>query len=83
MKKLVFISICFLMLSACGSKTAEYYEQHPEEMKNKISECSRLSEAEKMADRECSAAINADSKRFFKSTVPRPGEPRGRGTKQY
>jgi hypothetical protein len=83
MKKLIFISICFVLLSACGSKTAEYYEQHPEEMKTKMLACSKMSEAEKMTDRECTAVINADSKRFFKSTIPRPGEPKGRATKQF
>lgn len=83
MQKLIFISICFVMLSACGSKTADYYEQHAEEMKIKLEECSKKSEAEKSTDRECIAAINAHSNRFFKSSIPKPGEPKGRSTKQF
>ena len=53
MRKLAIILIASMMLCACGSKTTEYYEQHPDEMKAKIEQCKRLSSAEAMADREC------------------------------
>jgi len=85
MKRLIFVSMVFVMLSACGSRTAEYYEQHPEEMTKKWAECSKMSSAEVMADRECAAVSRADSKRFFGDHVDRPlqGKPEGRPTKQF
>ena len=85
MKRIFFVLVAVLMLLACGSKEkdAEYYTNHPEEMKQKMEECNKLSAAEDMADMECAAAMQADSHRFFKSTVERTGEGKGRGTKQY
>lgn len=78
MRKLVIILIASMMLCACGSKTTEYYEQHPDEMKAKIEQCKRLSSAEAMADRECKAATDAYSKKFFKDHVEKPGSGRGK-----
>jgi len=88
MKKYFVILVAVVMLSACGSKDkdAAYYTNHPDEMKQKLEECSRMSTAEKMADRECTAAINASSDKFFKSTIdrnPLEGPGKGRPTKQY
>jgi len=86
MDRLFLLSVVtILMLCACGSKDAEYYTSHPEEAKAKWEVCSRMSEAERMADRECTAVINADSKRFFKGGMKRPlqGSGNGPGAKQY
>ena len=85
MKKIFFVFVAVLMLSACGSKEkdAAYYTNHPEEMKQKWEECSKMSTAEKMADRECSAVSQADSKRFFGDKIEKPGEGKGRGTKHF
>jgi len=85
-KKLFLLSIAAtLMLYACGSRDAEYYTNHPAEAKAKAEACSRMSEAEKLADKECTAVINADSKRFFKGGMKRPlqGSGNGPGAKQY
>ncbi|NLW36872.1 MAG: hypothetical protein GXY80_15550 [Syntrophorhabdus aromaticivorans] len=82
MKRLFLLSIAAtLMLYACGSRDAEYYTNHPAEAEA----CSRMSEAEKLADKECTAVINADSKRFFKGGIKRPlqGSGNGPGAKQY
>jgi uncharacterized protein YcfL len=78
MRKLAVILIASMMLCACGSKTAEYYEQHPDEMKAKMEQCKRLSSLETMADRECKAATDAYSKRFFKDHVEKLGSGRGK-----
>jgi len=87
MKKLFFILIAGLMLSACGSKEkdAEYYTNHPEEMKQKLEECIKMSTAEKMADRECTAVSQAHSKKFYGDKMERPlqGPGKGRPTKQF
>jgi len=83
MKTIYLILIAGALLSGCGSKDVEYYKNHPEEMKKKWEECKNMSDAEKMADRECSAVSQAESDRFFKSTIPRPGAGKGRGTKQF
>jgi len=88
MKKIFFVFVAVVMLSACGSKEkdAAYYTNHPEEMKQKLEECSKMSTAEKMADRECTGAINAASDKFFKSTMdrnPLEGPGKGRGTKHF
>ncbi|MDR2017917.1 MAG: EexN family lipoprotein [Syntrophobacterales bacterium] len=86
MKKLLLIVAVAMLLPACGSKTAEYYEKHPEEMRAKIEACGRMSQAEKMADRECAAVNNVISKRFFKSTIkenPLQGPGNGPGIKQF
>ncbi len=83
MKKFLLLIAAVSLLSACGSKTPEYYKEHPAEMKAKAEACSRMSEAEKMADRECAAISKADSDRFFGDHMEKPGAPRGRGTKQY
>ena len=88
MKKLFFILVAVVMLSACGSKEkdAAYYTNHPEEMKQKMEECKKMSTAEKMADRECSAVSQANSDKFFKSTIdrnPLEGPGKGRGTKHF
>jgi len=64
-------------------KDAEYYRNHPAEMKQKWEECSKMSTAEQMADRECSAVSQADSKRFFGDKIEKPGEGKGRGTKHF
>jgi len=78
MRKFVIVFITSMMLCACGSKTTEYYEQHPDEMKAKIEQCKRLSSAEAMADRECKAATDAYSKKFFNDHVKKPGSGRGK-----
>lgn len=86
MKKVFFmLSVILALLSviACGKRDAEYFKAHPAEMKQKIEECQKLSQAEKMADRECAAVSQTNSDQFFKSTVQRPGEGKGRGTKQF
>ncbi|MDR2017913.1 MAG: EexN family lipoprotein [Syntrophobacterales bacterium] len=90
MKKLLLLVAIAMLFPACGSKTVEYYEQHPEEMKAKIEQCKRLSSAEKMIDRECSAAIDAYSatnlKRQFDFGPPRrplDGPGKGPGIQQY
>jgi len=85
MKKLLFILVTAAMLSACGDRDAEYFANHPAEMKQKWEECKKMAEAEKVADRECSAISQADSKRFFGDKMERPlqGTGKGRPTKQF
>jgi len=86
MKRIFFVLVAAVMLSACGSKDAEYYKSHPEEMKQKMEECKKMSTAEQMADRECTAVSQAHSDKFFKSTIdrnPLEGSGKGRGTKHY
>jgi len=80
MKKRFFILVAVVMLLACGSKEkdAQYYTNHPEEMKQKMEECTKMSTAEKMADRECSAVSQAHSKKFFGDKIEKPGEGQGK-----
>jgi hypothetical protein len=67
---LFFVAGC--MLAGCGSRDAEYYVKHPDEMKKKWAECARMSAAEVMGDRECAVVSQADSKRFFGERRPKP-----------
>lgn len=88
MKKILvlLVAVAFLFaLAGCGSKDAEYYKNHPKEMKEKMEECKKMSDAEKMADRECAAVSQADSDRFYGDKMERPlqGSGKGRPTKQY
>jgi len=85
MKRIFFVLVAVVMLSACGSKDAEYYKNHPEEMKQKMEECKKMSDAEKMADRECTAVSQVLSNKFFGDKIERPlqGSGKGRGTKQF
>jgi hypothetical protein len=51
-----------------------------------MEECKKMSTAEQMADRECTAVNQASSDKFFKSTIdrnPLEGPGKGRGTKHY
>ncbi len=84
-KHLIMLTIVVFIFAVvgCGKRDAEYFKNHPAEMKQKIEECSKMSQAEKLADRECVAINQANSDKFFKSTVQRPGEGQGRGTKQF
>ncbi|OPY64548.1 MAG: hypothetical protein A4E62_02842 [Syntrophorhabdus sp. PtaU1.Bin002] len=79
MKTLIAAFISLLMLSACGSKDAEYYTNHPEELKAKMTECSKMSEAEKMADRECTAMSQANLKRALDMDPPKTNPLSGAG----
>jgi uncharacterized protein YcfL len=85
MKKIFFVFVAVLMLSACGSKEkdAEYYINHPEEMKQKWEECSKMSAAEQAQQANKEAMSQADSKRFFGDKIEKPGEGKGRGTKHF
>ncbi len=83
MRKLVIIFFASMMLCACGSKTAEYYDQHPDEMKAKLEQCKRLSSAEAQADRECKAAIDAHSKKFFGDHIEKPGSGKGKELSKF
>ncbi|MDR2018807.1 MAG: EexN family lipoprotein [Syntrophobacterales bacterium] len=86
MKKLLLLVAIAMLLPACGSKTAEYYEKHPEEMRAKIEACGRMSQAEIMADRECMAVSRANMKRQFDFGPPRrplDGPGKGPGIKHF
>lgn len=86
MKKLfIILSVIIVLLSviACGKRDAEYFKAHPEEMKQKMEECKKMSSAEAMADRECAAISQVNSEHFFKKTIQRPGEGKGQGIKKY
>jgi hypothetical protein len=79
MKTMLFVSVISLMLMACGSKTTEYYQQHPEEMKAKLKDCNEMPVAEAMADRECTAASNANQKRRLDLDPPKTSPLAGPG----
>jgi outer membrane lipoprotein-sorting protein len=84
MCKLLFAVIAIFALSACGSHDADYYEQHPEAMKKKEEQCKKMSIAEVMSDRECTAVVRVRNKRFWdmkppqKSPLDGPGNVQGR-----
>ena len=87
MKKTIIVLIAVFMLAACGSKTTEYYQQHPEEMKAKLKNCNEMAVVEAMADKECTAANNANQKRRGDldppKTSPLAGPGKGKGTRQF
>ncbi len=87
MRRLILVSVALLMLAACGSKDAQYYTAHPEEMKAKMAICSKMSEAEKMADRECTAVSQANVKKALDldppKTSPLAGPGKGKGFKNF
>lgn len=86
MKKVfIILSVIIALLSviSCGKRDSEYFKVHPEEMKQKMEECKKMSSAEAMADRECAAISLVNSEHFFKKTIQRPGEGKGQGTRQY
>lgn len=87
MKTLILVFGALVMLVACGSKDAQYYAAHPEEMKAKMALCSKMSEAEKMADRECTAVSQANLKRQLDldppKTSPLAGPGKGKGFKNF
>lgn len=78
MKLFIIVLIISTALFACGKKSTEYYQQNPEEMKAKLNECKGMSSAEVFADRECKAAIDAHSKRFFGDHIEKPGSGKGK-----
>lgn len=73
--------IAFTMC-ACGSHDADYYAQHPEAMKKKEEQCKKMSIAEVMSDRECTAVVQVRNKRFWdmKPSKKSPLEGPGKGS---
>ena len=79
MKTVLFVFVISLALTACGSKTTGYYQQHPEEMKAKLKDCNEMSVVEAMADKECTAASNANQKRRLDLEPPKTSPLAGPG----
>ncbi|EAC0045679.1 EexN family lipoprotein [Mixta calida] len=57
---LTFSTVFFL--SGCDPHDSEWFKEHPTEMKEKMSHCSKLSNEEYQKDYECSAAEFATKK---------------------
>ncbi|MDR2017914.1 MAG: EexN family lipoprotein [Syntrophobacterales bacterium] len=74
MKKLLLLVAIAMLFPGCGSKKdAKYYEKHRVELREKLLECrKRMSKAEKMADRECTAAEEAASNQFLPIILENP-----------
>ena len=87
MYRLLCISIVAFIFAGCGSHDADYYTQHPDEMKIKMQQCARMSEAERMIDRECSAVVQAETKRMLDlkppASSPLAGPGKGQGFKKF
>lgn len=79
MFRIILILIAGLIITSCGSHDADYYTQHPEEMKKKWAECAKMSDLERMADRECTAVNQAENRRFYGDKMERPLQGKGKG----
>lgn len=79
---LLLITSLFFMTS-CGSKDAEYYTSHQNELKAKLEECKVMSAAEKLADKECVAVGNAMSRKFYSDKIEKPGSGQGKELPRY
>jgi hypothetical protein len=79
MKRLLFILVAVGMLSACGTKTTEYYQEHPEERKAKLEECREMAVMEALSNKECTTAMNADKKGRLDLNPPKQNPLEGKG----
>jgi len=75
---LLLLAAALFGLTGCGTKDADYYMSHPEDFKKKVEECKSMSQAEKMADKECTAVNIVISRKFIGGGMEKPGEGKGK-----